>query len=151
MKSIILILILLGTLAVGWADRASVPQSSSSSPATPITAPTCTDTAGQHLNWVAGAFTCGTTTSATSYLSGTTASIGGSLLALGGVSSGIATVTGATSGTPCTASASDGTNIAALGVSVECAVTGSNTVTVSIVAFVTLTPPSKTYNVRVFP
>lgn len=85
------------------------------------------------------------------YLTGTTGSIGGSLLALGGNANGTATVTGAVVGMPCIASPSDGTNIAALGMSIECTVTSANTVTVNAVSFLALTPPSKTYNVRVYP
>lgn len=89
---------------------------------------------------------------ATAYLSGTTASMGGSLLTLGGAStSGTATVTGATIGMPCTAQPSDGTNMWVLGVAVGCTVTSSNTVTVNLNSLLTVTPAAKTYSVRVFP
>jgi len=84
-------------------------------------------------------------------MSGTTGSIGGSLLAAGASASGTATVTGATVGMVCTAQPSDGTNIYALGANIGCTVTATNTVTVNVVAIVTLTPVAKTYNVRVVP
>lgn len=91
-------------------------------------------------------------TNPTAYLSGTTASMGGSLLTLGGAStSGTATVTGATIGMPCTAQPSDGTNMWVLGVAVGCTVTSSNTVTVNLNSLLTVTPAAKTYSVRVFP
>jgi len=134
---------------VAWSRHVVRSQSNVSTAS--MTMPACPDSAGNHLNWSNGAMVCGTTSSTTSYLTGTTGSIGGSLLALGGSASGTATVTGATAGMPCIATPSDGTNIAALGMSVECTVTSSNTVTVNAVAFVALTPPSKTYNVRVYP
>jgi len=82
-------------------------------------------------------------------LSGTTGSIGGSLLAVGASASGTVTVTGATVGMPCDAQASDGTNMSALGANVGCTVTAANTVTVNVVAIVALTPAAKTYVVRV--
>ena len=84
-------------------------------------------------------------------MSGTTGSIGGGLLAVGASASGTATVTGATVGMVCMAQPSDGTNMYALGANVGCTVTASNTVTVNIVAIVTLTPAAKTYVVRVVP
>ena len=131
------------------AARSSHAQSTSSSPSASI--PNCPDSAGNHLNISGGVMSCGTTSSVSSYLTGTTGSIGGGLLALGGSATGTATVTGASAGMPCIASPSDGTNVAGLGISVECTVTSSNTVTVNAVAFVALTPPAKTYNVRVYP
>ena len=84
-------------------------------------------------------------------LSGTTGSIGGGLLAVGASASGTATVTGATVGMVCMAQPSDGTNMYAVGANVGCTVTAPNTVTVNVVAIVTLTPASKTYVVRVIP
>lgn len=84
-------------------------------------------------------------------LSGTTGSIGGSLLAVGSSASGTVTITGATVGMVCTAQPSDGTNMYALGANVGCTVTAANTVTVNVVAIITLTPASKTYSVRVIP
>ena len=84
-------------------------------------------------------------------LSGTTGSIGGSILAVGASASGTATVTGATVGMVCTAQPSDGTNIYALGANIGCTVTATNTVTVNVVAIVALTPVAKTYSVRVVP
>lgn len=85
------------------------------------------------------------------YMSGTTGSIGGSALLAGACSSGTVTVNGAAAGMPVSVSASDGTNIPALGVGLSGTVTSANTVTVSVCAIVALTPTSKTYNVRVFP
>jgi hypothetical protein len=61
------------------------------------------------------------------------------------------TVTGATVGMQCDVAASDGTDIVALGGMPYCVVTGANTVSLRIFALVGLTPPSKTYNVRVRP
>jgi hypothetical protein len=90
-------------------------------------------------------------TATTGVLSCTTSSVGGSLLAIGGTTTGTATCTGAAAGQPCEASASDGTNMAALGLIVHCDVTSSNTATVTLYAIIALTPVSKTYNVRVIP
>lgn len=130
------------------ATKGAQAQSSTSQPMPAM--PACPDSAGNHLNWSAGALLCGNSAPPT-YLSGTTSSLGGGLLALGGSASGTATVSGAVAGQPCIASPSDGTNVAALGLSVECTVTSSNTVTVNAVAFLAVTPPAKTYNVRVYP
>jgi hypothetical protein len=83
---------------------------------------------------------------ASAALSGTTGSIGGSLLTIGTCSSGTATVTGAT--TSMVASASpvtypgDGNYWLAY-------VSASNTVTVKLCAVATLTPTASAYNVRV--
>jgi len=93
----------------------------------------------------------GTSSGPGTILSGTTGSIGGGLLAVGASASGTATVTGATVGMVCTAQPSDGTNIYALGANIGCTVTATNTVTVNVVAIVTLTPVAKTYVVRVIP
>ncbi len=82
-------------------------------------------------------------------LCATTGNIGGGLLAIGGSATGTVSVSGALQGTPCRAAASDGTNIAALGMSVDCQITANGTATVTLVAIVVLTPPAKTYNVRV--
>jgi len=114
--------------------------------------PDCQDASGNHLNFTvaSSAFSCGNT-AANARLTGTTGSIGGSLLSIGGAASGTATVSGAVAGQPCDAQASDGTNVVALGVTLGCTVTASNTVTVTETAIVALTPPSKTFNVRVFP
>jgi hypothetical protein len=115
--------------------------------------PDCPDTTGSHLNFSSGTWVCGNTSSSSSqsYLTGATGNIGGGLLLLGNNASGTATVTGASVGMPCVATPSDGTNIAALGLAIECTVTASNTVTVNAVAFVSVTPPAKSYSVRVFP
>jgi len=96
----------------------------------------------------AGAWVLGATSGV---MSGTTGSIGGSLLAAGASASGTATVIGATVGMVCTAQPSDGTNIYALGANIGCTVTAANTVTVNVVAIVTLTPVAKSYVVRVIP
>jgi hypothetical protein len=82
-------------------------------------------------------------------LTGTTGSIGGGALLAGTTTSGTATVTGATVGMTCIAQANDGTNVVALGGQVGCTVTATNTVTVNVSALVALTPPAKTYSVRV--
>lgn len=82
-------------------------------------------------------------------LTGTTSSIGGSLLAAGACASGTATISGATTSMIAMAQASDGSNISGLGADVSAVVTASNTVTVNVCALVLLTPPAKTYNVRV--
>jgi len=90
-------------------------------------------------------------TSSLSVLVGTTGSIGGSLLTAGLCSTGTVSITGATPGMPVVVSASDGTNIPVLGADISGTVTSSGTVTVSVCAIVSLTPTSKTYNVRVIP
>jgi hypothetical protein len=82
-------------------------------------------------------------------MSGTTGSIGGSLLAIGGTATGTATIQGAVAGQQCVAGASDGTNMAALGLMVRCDITSANTATVTLYAIIALTPASKTYNVRI--
>lgn len=110
--------------------------------------PTCADTSGQHLNSSSGTISCG---NSVGYLKGTTGSIGGSALLLGGCTSGTATVTGASPGMPVEVSPSDGTNIQAVGTVVSGNVTSSNTVTVNVCALLSVTPTAKTYNVRVFP
>lgn len=110
--------------------------------------PACPDSAGNHLNWVGGALVCGTSV-APPYLAGTTGSIGGGLLLAGACASGTAAVTGADPGDPVAVSASDGTNIPALGANVSGTVTSANTVTVSVCALVSVTPTAKTYTVKV--
>lgn len=88
----------------------------------------------------------------TSYLKGTTGTITGTLLAAGGFASGTATVSGATAGMACGhVSATDGTVIGSY--VLQCAVTGSgsNNVTVTIMAPVLGTPPTKAYNFTVMP
>ncbi len=81
-------------------------------------------------------------------LSATTGSIGGSALVAGGCASGSVPVTGATTGAPVVVSASDGSIPNGLSI-VSAAVTAQATVTVQICAVGSMTPPSKTYNVRV--
>lgn len=83
------------------------------------------------------------------YLSGTTGTITGTLLAVGGADTGNVTIAGAVTGSNCQANASDGT-AASAGTFIDCNVGSTNTVTVRIVAFVLGTPASKTYNVKVF-
>jgi hypothetical protein len=134
---------------VAWSKH--VVRSQSTVTATNLTIPACPDLSGNHLNWTSGAMSCGTSSSSTSYLSGTTGSIGGSLLIVGASASGAATVTGATIGMPCVATPSDGTNMAGLGADIICTVTSSSTATVNVLAIISLTPASKTYNVRVYP
>lgn len=134
---------------VAWSRHVVRSQSNVSTAS--MTMPACPDSAGNHLNWSNGAMVCGTTSSTTSYLSGTTGSIGGSLLLVGASASGTATVSGAAVGMPCVATPSDGTNIAGVGGDIICTVTSANTATVNVVAIISLTPASKTYNVRVYP
>lgn len=81
-----------------------------------------------------------------SALTGTTGSIGGSLLIAGGCSTGTATVTGAAVGmatiaTPATPPGG--------GAQWQAYVSSANTVTVSVCAILSVTPPSTTYAVRV--
>ena len=61
------------------------------------------------------------------------------------------TVNGATVGMQCDVATSDGSDMIALGAMPYCTVTGANTVSLRIFALVGLTPPSKTYNIRVRP
>lgn len=83
-------------------------------------------------------------------LSGTTAAIGGSLLAPGACVAGTVTVTGATSAMTATASPSaDPDSTLSTGIAIYSFVSSSNTVTVRICAIVSVTPASVTYNVRV--
>jgi hypothetical protein len=92
---------------------------------------------------------------ASTYLSGTTGSIGGSLLTgAGSCVTGTATVTGVGAGnfpigSPVAVAASDGSLPNGL-VTLSAAATATNTVTVSICAIAAVTPSSKTYNVSVF-
>ena len=86
----------------------------------------------------------------TPYLAGSTSSIGGTALVLGGRVSGTATVTGAVVGAPCIASASTGAAPVA-GIVISCSVTAANTVTVALTAMIAATPVSSAYNVRVLP
>lgn len=82
-------------------------------------------------------------------LTGTTAAIGGSALAVGAIASGTVTVTGAAVAMCAVAQPTDGTNMAASGFIVSACVTATNTVTVSVMAVLAGTPASKTYAVRV--
>ena len=92
---------------------------------------------------------------ASTYLSGTTGSIGGSLLAgAGSCVTGTATVPGVGAGnfpigSPVAVAASDGSLPNGL-VTLSAAATGANTVTVSVCAIAAVTPAAKTYNVSVF-
>lgn len=91
-----------------------------------------------------------TGTSGVSYLSGTTSTITGTLLAVGGFDSGTVSISGATAGMGCLANTSDGSEVST-SVTIRCDVTSTNTVTVKVIAFVIATPGSKAYSVRVFP
>lgn len=87
-----------------------------------------------------------------SYLSGTSGTITGTLLAAGGSDTGTVTVSGATAGMPCGGvTPTDGTAIT--GFFMGCTVTGSgaNNVTVWITAPVLGTPPTKAYSFRIWP
>jgi len=88
------------------------------------------------------------TTAQAGILSGVTGSIGGGLLTVGNCASGTASVTGAVVGSPVAVSASDGTLPNALAV-LSASVTSTNVVGVQVCAIGTVTPASKTYNVRV--
>jgi hypothetical protein len=79
---------------------------------------------------------------------GSTASIGGGALLLGGSVSGTATVTGATQGSNCVATRADGT-LLAVGMIIDCAVTAANTATVRVSAVIAGVPTAGVYNVRV--
>ncbi len=79
----------------------------------------------------------------------TSGSIGGGLLAVGANAAGTVTVPSAVVGMHCEATPTDGTDMVALGAIPTCTVTSANTVTVNVIAIITLTPASKTYNVRV--
>jgi hypothetical protein len=79
---------------------------------------------------------------------GTTGTITGTLLAVGGCDSGTATVTGAIPGQVAEAATTDGTFLGG-SFDIRADVTSSNTVTVNICAKVLGTPASKAYNVRV--
>jgi hypothetical protein len=82
----------------------------------------------------------------TTLLAGTTASIGGSLLAAGGCTSGTVTVTGATTAM---VAVSDPNTYPGDGLNWSAQVTSANTVTVRVCAVLALTPTASTYNVRV--
>jgi hypothetical protein len=79
-------------------------------------------------------------------LTGTTPSIGGSLVAAGTCASGTVTVNGATVGHPVSVSASDGSLPNPL-IILSGAVTASNTVTVQLCAIAAVTPAAKTFSV----
>ena len=83
-------------------------------------------------------------------LSGTTGSIGGSLLAPGACVAGTATVTGATTSMATAASpSSDPDSTLSTGIAIYSFVSASNTATVRVCALVSVTPAATTYNVRV--
>lgn len=83
-------------------------------------------------------------------LSGTSASIGGSLLTgAGSCATGTASVTGAVVGHTVGVSTSDGTAYNGL-TDVSATVTSTNTVTVSVCAIAAVTPAAKTYNVTTY-
>jgi hypothetical protein len=82
-------------------------------------------------------------------LCGTTGSIGGGALLLGGTTSGTASISNANVGMPCFAQANDGTNMAAAGFTIQCTVTSSGTATVTVSAAVAGTPAAKSYVIRV--
>jgi hypothetical protein len=82
-------------------------------------------------------------------LAGVTAAIGGSSLAAGACSTGIATITGVTSAmtllaTPVADARADNSH----GLSVSAFVSGANTVTVAVCALAATTPAAVAYNVR---
>jgi hypothetical protein len=79
-------------------------------------------------------------------LTGTTGTIGGSLLSAGSCTNGTATVTGAVVGHPVAVSASDGSLPNGF-IILSAAVTSPNTVTVQLCATGNVTPAANTYNV----
>lgn len=84
------------------------------------------------------------------HLSGTTAAIGGSVLAAGACSAGTVTITGAATTMVATASPSaDPSPTLTTGVSIYAFVSAANTVTVRVCALAAVTPAAVTYNVRV--
>ncbi|HVJ04948.1 MAG TPA: hypothetical protein VM578_04715 [Candidatus Saccharimonadales bacterium] len=76
----------------------------------------------------------------------TTASIGGSALAVGCTNQSPITVTGATTSMACVMSGTEGNPV---NVHPQCAVTGANTVTPQLCTAVAATPAAQTYNIRV--
>jgi hypothetical protein len=82
-------------------------------------------------------------------LCATSPAMGGSLLAIGASVSTTATVQGAQVGMACVVQPSDGTDMIALGAIPTCTVTSTNTVTVRLIAILSLTPASKSYTIRV--
>lgn len=113
-----------------------------------VTVPDCTSASGNHLNYAQGTGSFGCSASSTGILSGTTGSIGGGLLAVGGCTSGTVSVTGAS--TSMVAMASPNT-YPGDGIWWDAQVTSSNTVTVKVCVAVLSTPTAGTYNVRVIP
>jgi len=83
-------------------------------------------------------------------MSGSTGTITGTLLAVGGCDSGTATVTGATPGQNVIANTTDGSFLGG-SFQVISNVSSSNTVTVNVCAVVAGTPASKAFNVKVIP
>jgi len=80
----------------------------------------------------------------------TSSAIGGGLLAAGASASTTITAQGVQPGMHCEANPTDGTNMPALGAIPLCTVTATNTITLNLMTVVALTPPSKTYSVRVW-
>ena len=81
-----------------------------------------------------------------STITGTTGSIGGTLLAAGTCTNGTAAVTGAAVGHPVSVSASNGSLPNGM-IVLSAAVTSANVVTVQLCAIADVTPPANTYNV----
>lgn len=81
---------------------------------------------------------------------GTTVSIGGSLILLGGNVTGTGTVTGAVVGSNCIATPSNGSFLP-VGIAIDCTILTANTATVRLSAIIAGTPSALTYNVRVIP
>lgn len=88
--------------------------------------------------------------SGVSYLTATTGTITGTLLAVGGSDTGTVTVTGAAVGNGCLANSATGANPSS-SVWYHCEVTSANTVTLTETAFVLATPASVAFTVRVYP
>jgi hypothetical protein len=103
--------------------------------------------AGSTNNWrMCSNGTLSTLPTATTPLTGTTASIGGDLLAVGCTNETTLTVTGATTAMACVISGTAGNPA---NVQPQCAVTAANTVTPQLCTAVAVTPTARTYNVRI--
>jgi hypothetical protein len=108
--------------------------------------PTTAGTTGQLLTSAGGGSSPMTWTTVNPILSGTTSSIGGSILAPGGCSSGTASVTGATTSMVVTATPA---SYPGNGCYWAAYVSSPGTVTVQVCAVVSVTPGASVYNVRV--
>lgn len=84
------------------------------------------------------------------FLTGTSASIGGSLMVAGTPVTGTITVAGSVVGMGCLASPTSSSALIT-GTWVDCYVSSANTVTLRLISVLATTPAAQTYNVRVIP